>query len=402
MRKVMALLVLGALLTACSSAPSPTPPPPVQTPNGDSQPAQMAKPQSEPSGTPTKLQAAVAGLNDQSFQFAKESNWAEAERTAKEALTLNPESVAGHFNLGKALMGAGRPAEAVRSFRNASWLTKGANVDVQYNLAKALYVVGDQEGALKEAQDGVQRFPTDPDFPTLLAQIQTMSQGKLWAEVDLDGDGLPESFRETAEGIQVSSKGTVIFKGPKLGTAVYQVTPLTMPDGTVLVHVQWHSCPTYGQNELLWYNPAAGKIQDAAPTNECTTYEYDGKGNFTSWHRIFPLAIAVVNRWERGALISAGSKQTLYGKVSVDEMDWILGEIASTEGEIEGAEQLFASPDLYQRFRRKTAGSRWTFTRVGLEMPLKLTVERDKQRIGTILVQMEKDLITDLSWPPAP
>lgn len=402
MRRAIGLLLLGILLASCSPARTtePAPPPPaVQTAPQATESA--SKP---PERTATPDPATVNALNDQSFQFTKASNWAEAERTAREALALDPQSAAAWFNLGKAQLGARDHGQAANSFAKASGLTGRANVDIQYNLAKSLYLARDLEAAIREAQDGIKRFPTDPDFPKLLAEAKANVPGRLLLEIDIDQDGDVEAIRETADGVQIrDAHGTLLYGGQKLGFEVHQVTPLTMPDGTIVVHVEWMACPSYPQNELLWYNPAVKAIQNAAPKDMCTPYQFDGKDSFTSWYRTYPIATAVVRRWQQGALVEVDSRQVLYGEVRQEILPWVLGEIASSPAEMQGAQGLFTTAALYQRFRAETSGHRWTFTWESDAAPSRLLVAQDESATGAIAIELNQDgVITALSWPPAP
>lgn len=398
MRRLIGLLLVGAMLTACSSSSSPEPPPPaVQTPG----PAPVSPP-TDPAPKPDPAQ--VSALNDRSYLFTKAANWAEAERTAREALALDPKSSAAWYNLGKAQMGAGSYGEATKSFNKASELTNRTNVDIQYNLAKALYLQGDLESSLHEASYGVSRFPTDPDFPKLLTQVQADLPGKLLLEIDIDRDGDLEAVLETKAGIQVrDSQGTVLYQGQKLGSLVSYVRPLTMPDGTIIVHAEWAACPTYPQNELLWYNPATKQIQNAAPKDMCTTYDYAGKGAFTSWYRTHPIATAEVRRWEQGALVSVSSHQVLYGDVHQEQLPWVLSIVASSKDEVRDAQRLFATPELYQQFRAETSGQHWGFTWASKQDPSRLHVMQGENALGSITIALDQGgVITALSWPPAP
>lgn len=416
MRKPLIALLVGLTLlsAACSKAPeqspAPTPAPPVSTPGPVPPPVQAPAHQAPPAQSPPPTPAsavdpAVQALNDQSFLAAQAGNWGEAEQKARAALALDGQSAAAWFNLGKAQLASIRPADAAESFNQAAKLTNRTNVDVEYNLAKALFASGQREEALYQAEKGMQHFPNDPDLPKLLAKIKrSPAPGTLWLEADMDGHGAEIAFWETPDGVRaIDAAGTVIYKGEKIGARIFQMSPLQLPDGSLVVHVAWQACVSAAQNQLLWYNPAVRQVQDGLEKEPCANYAYDGEGTFSRNVRQHPFMVTEFARWEQGILVPTGSGWSLIGPVYGEQIGWTLGYIASVEQEIKGAEQLFASPELYQRFLSLTPGSGWMLETVtGDGTALQVRVTKSKEPVGQITVQFDGTKITDFTWPPTP
>jgi tetratricopeptide (TPR) repeat protein len=354
-------------------------------------------------------------LRDEAYALLKQQKWAEAEATARKALAMDSGSAVAWYYLGQAQLGTGRAGEALTSFRHASELLGAMNPDVEFHLAKALWLSGNRAEALTRLQEGARRFSYHPEFAQLLAEVQAAggqgkaqapsAEGQVW-RVDLDGDGQAEIIRETKDDLVVTtSQGGVLYQEGKRGKEVSAVTPLTMPDGTMVAHVEWRACPAYPQNHLLWYNPADRRVHDAVGSDACTLYDYNGKGSFTSFYREYPLARVVTRTWQKGALVQTAMGYTLYVSVSIENLPTVLGAIASSKNEIQGAAELFATKALYERFQTQTRGGAWSFERGGAELPLRLTVKEHGKKVGTIQVEtVSQDdglQITAFTWPPA-
>lgn len=364
----------------------------------------------------------MSDLNDQAFSLLKDQKWAEAAAAAKSALALDGASSAAWFNLGRAQLGQKQYGDAVVSFTRASELSTGNNSDVEYNRGRALWLAGKKDAALQAVKQALAKFPRDPDFQTLLGQIQgapgtSKVDDRTW-QADLYGDGTLATFTLKENGktsvsdhqdlVVTNSKGEVLFQGSPAGQRILRLRMLQMPDGARLAHIEWDGCPAYPQNQVLWYDPATKAVRDLSGKGDmCASWTYQGNGNFATFYRLYyPVAGVVDNHWEHGKLVGTGSALVIYAGVNPYTLDATLTDIAARpEGEVQGTENLFASPDIYRQFRASFAPMQAAFRLSGDReaRPIKLSVTMAGKPGGTLSVTLAKgkdgsEQITALDW----
>lgn len=411
---------MAALLAGCStttSAPPVTPPDPAPSPLSQT----ATKPSEANLSGP-----AVDQLNDKAFRLLQEQKWEESAALSRQALALDEQSSAAWFNLGKAqLAGAGSKAEAVQSFRRASLLTKASSADVEYNLARALWLAGESDEALAVIAQAINQFPGDKDFAALRDQIRGSHDAKQddvqTLTADLDGDDRPDTFAVQGDANALAAKGygalqlkvtsadgQVLYEGSLRGQ-ILRLKVLQMPDGVRLAHLELEGCPSHPQNQFLAYSPVTKQVTDPWGTGDmCAAWSYDEKdGKFkTSYRLYFPVAGVTERRWEHGKFVDGESALVIYSGVQASRLPALLSDIAGSAMEVQGTKYLFATPALYQEFRDKTAGRKWVFEEASPVQgdTMKLTIKDGEKAAGSVTLTLNERggqaVITAMIWSP--
>ncbi len=112
----------------------------------------------------------AATLNFRGNWLLGEKRFDEAVRLYRRALELRPGYSQGQFNLGNALLQAGRPREAIDWFRRSIPGLPPTVYEPWYGLAQALRLIGQGEAALAALDEALRRRPDDPDLHFELAE----------------------------------------------------------------------------------------------------------------------------------------------------------------------------------------------------------------------------------------
>ncbi|HLN64909.1 MAG TPA: tetratricopeptide repeat protein [Symbiobacteriaceae bacterium] len=145
---VLALALVGALLTACTKEPAPAP-----------------TPVSAPTAGESK-----ESLNDKAFAAIQQKDWATAISLGEQAVQQDPNFAPARFNLGLALYRAGKFTEALPHLEKAYELNK-EQVEPGWFLALTLEQTNQADRAVTVLQELAQRFPGDKDVHQKLSAL---------------------------------------------------------------------------------------------------------------------------------------------------------------------------------------------------------------------------------------
>lgn len=179
--RLLELVLLSALLFACSAPRSGPVPEAGTVPGAGSETRISGEGAAELAVSPARtVPPAPAELtkkefNEGAFAQIQQQNWAEAAELARRAIAIDANDPQAHFNLGLALYRSERYAEARAPLEKATALNR-SQVEPGWFLALTLERLGESEAATALMRELRERFPSDPDLVSALERLE----GVVW------------------------------------------------------------------------------------------------------------------------------------------------------------------------------------------------------------------------------
>lgn len=393
MRRFALLVAAVFVMTACAK-PAIQPEPPVKAATPAAQPAPVETPSAPP-------ESPINKQNDLAFTLIKAKRWNEAIEAARTATEIDAKSSAAWFNLGRALLGAGRPWEAREGFVKARALQDSA--DAAYFQGQAEEAMGQVSDADQTYAYGLKQWPQDQELAAARTALKARysQYPTLPAAVgDIDGDGKADLVFVSPQRLQLmSGTGAVLYEQQLGERPDAPVGASVFPqEGGAVVRVYLPGCPSAPANIILWF--ANGKLQQDKPG--CGSFSFTGGAvTFTSTLREAPFASIATQQWDWGQWAPARIRTVvMFDTVYPEQIPWVLTRLAQAVPEVEGAQAWFDPPALYETFKQRPGPGRAEFTLVEGKGTPNLTFEvlLNGKLSGHLVISHANGKITGVKW----